>query len=246
MPPASVAPLRWRPAAPSSPPPFDLAALCASAKSEVSSLPHATLSGLVRYRVPMPAEDGMCASGRLHDDPFDLLKEIHGSPPSGSPRECAILARQWVLAEAVAALTAACGAEWVGIYRSVPTPGDGGSGGEGRSLVKEAYLGAPSRALFPLTPAFAAGSNNSSVGLTGDAVLIHDTRTLSDDSPYYTCDAKVRSELCVPISARGEVIGIIDVESFTPSHFTPARVDAVLAAAAALGEWELGVRMLQE
>ena len=38
--------------------------------------------------------------------------------------------------------------------------------------MKEAYVGEPSRAFFPLTPEFAAGSNNSTVAMTSTAIII--------------------------------------------------------------------------
>ena len=42
--------------------------------------------------------------------------------------------------------------------------------------VKLAYVGRPSRAEFPLTRAFAEGSSNSTVGLTGRALYVDDLR----------------------------------------------------------------------
>jgi len=63
-------------------------------------------------------------------------------------------------------------------------------------LVKEAYVGEPSRAEFPLTESFAERSNNSSVGLSGEAVLVEDVA--EHDGPYYECDDSVRSGSAVP------------------------------------------------
>src|SRR5206468_690344 len=85
-------------------------------------------------------------------------------------------------------------------------------------LVKESYLGVMSRPEFPLTQEFAEHSNNSTVGLTGKAVIIQDVRAHA--GPYYNCDSKVNSELCVPIiNQNNAIIGIIDAESFKPNHF---------------------------
>jgi L-methionine (R)-S-oxide reductase len=241
---------------PSAANPVDLAALVAAAPAAVAAASPADLLALTRYRVPRVTEDGTCSRpDDLLPEPFDLLAALHGATAAavgdGSPATAAVLARQWVLARAMRTLADATGADWVGVYRAVPTPG--GPPGQ-RALAKEAYVGAPSRALFPLTPSFAEHSNNSTVGLSGSAILIGDTRRLDDATPYYVCDAKVRSELCVPIFAPGglaaatagtpEVIGIIDAEAFAPGHFTPARRDAVLAVAAALGEAGLLVSML--
>ena len=224
-----------------------------AAPSAVARLGAEERAALVRYRVPRTSDDGTCSTGALLAEPFDLLASLHGSPPAGGPREAAVLARQWVLARAVAALAAATGSDWLGVYRAVALPGSG------LALCKEAYVGAPSRALFPLTAAFAEHSNNSTVGMTGDAVRIRDARALGDDTPYYVCDAHVRAELCVPIYAPGaaareaaggakaEVIGIIDAEAFAPGHYEEeARAALILAAAAALGEAALAVGMLEE
>ena len=104
--------------------------------------------------------------------------------------------------------------------------------------MKLAYVGAPGRALFPLTRDFAAHSNNAHVGLGGgEAVVYHDVRALPPGAPYYVCDAAVRSELCAPILLEGEVIGIVDAEAFAPNAFlAPAALAAVLGACAQLGE----------
>ncbi len=118
-------------------------------------------------------------------------------------------------------------------------------------MLKKAYRGEASRAVFPLTAEFALGSNNSWVGINATAKLVRDVREYA--GPYYECDAKVRSELCLPIldfthasvsdvaalsdnvhvvAARGLVVrGIIDAESFTPSFFDDATVTALVARA---------------
>ncbi|MDC2890843.1 hypothetical protein [Psychrosphaera algicola] len=63
-----------------------------------------------------------------------------------------------------------------------------------------AYFGEPSRAEFPLTPEFATISNNSFVGLYGEKRTINDVQKyVADGGEYYTCDPKVKSELCWPI-----------------------------------------------
>ena len=44
--------------------------------------------------------------------------------------------------------------------------------------------------------------------MSGEAVVYHDVLNLPSDAPYYTCDAQVRSEACVPIySPDGAVLG---------------------------------------
>jgi L-methionine (R)-S-oxide reductase len=104
--------------------------------------------------------------------------------------------------------------EWLGIYKIYDDVWDNNSSG----LVKEAYQGEESRPIFPLTAAYAAKSNNSWVAMNGKARVIQDTR--SADVPYYECSRKVRSEACLPIfNVAGQVVGIIDAESWTKDYF---------------------------
>jgi len=78
----------------------------------------------------------------------------------------------------------------------------------GRALVKEAYIGEVSRAIFPLTDEFAKTSNNSFVGIHKTARVIKDVEGY--DGPYYECSSKVKSELCVPIlTSAGAVVGTV-------------------------------------
>jgi L-methionine (R)-S-oxide reductase len=115
-------------------------------------------------------------------------------------------------------------------------------------LLKEAYLGEPSRAVFPLTEAFAIKSTNSWVGLHGEIRHIPNTRAREEGVSYYECSGSVQSELCLPIfksfpssSAGGmewRVIGIIDLESWNPNHFTPQMIRDVLEVGFLLGECE--------
>jgi L-methionine (R)-S-oxide reductase len=67
--------------------------------------------------------------------------------------------------------------------------------GTDRALLKTAYVGDPSRALFPLNEEFAKNSNNSTVGLSGRWVVVQDVR--SYNGPYYECAQKACSIACV-------------------------------------------------
>ena len=67
-------------------------------------------------------------------------------------------------------------ADWFGIYRKISYHGN-------EVLVKEAYTGEPSRAIFPLTNEFAEISNNSWVGMKGIGKVIQDVNNY--DGPYY-------------------------------------------------------------
>ena len=132
-----------------------------------------------------------------------------------------------------AALAAAVKADWVGVYAVVPpapAPHAAAYGGDASApnLLKLAYVGAPSRAYFPLTPAFAAGSNSSTVGLSGAVVHIGDVRGLAGDAPYYSCDGAVRCEACLPIlGAAGQVVGIVDAEAFAAHAFDQAALQTL-------------------
>jgi len=205
--------------------PVDVVAAAAS----VPALAPDEAASLSAYLVPEQAEGACAAPGRLQADPFNVLAALQAAGGEGGVRRLAAL--RTVCAE----LARLCDAQWAGVYLRVRPPGC-----EDEALMKLAYVGAPSRALFPLTPEFAAHSNNSTVGLSGEAVVIRDVRALPPDSPYYTCDGRVRSELCAPIcDGFGRVLGIVDVEAFEPDVFTPERVDAVLHCCAQLAKTKL-------
>lgn len=117
--------------------------------------------------------------------------------------------------------------DWVGVYRCTTIDGT-------VALLKEAYVGKESRAVFPLTEDFALQSTNVTVALSGRARVVADV--LADDGPYYSCDSRVRSEACLPIlDLNGGVIGIIDAESFQVGHFTGPRVAELAATCVELG-----------
>jgi hypothetical protein len=222
---------------------LDLESIVAS----VSEPTAAAASSLAAYLVPPTSDDGGCGlPGKLRPEPYPLLDELCAARaalvgPSGAAAwRLAELQRLAQLRAVCAAVAAASGADWCGVYQvAAPTPGAAAWGGSATapSLQKLAYVGAPSRALFPLTPEFAAGSNNATVGLSGDTVVIHDTEALPKDAPYYVCDGKVRSEVCTPIwGAEGVLLGIMDCEAFAPRAFAaPERLSAILSACAQLG-----------
>jgi L-methionine (R)-S-oxide reductase len=175
------------------------------------------------YRVPQVSPDGSCSlPDLLQEEPYDLRKWP------------ALTGEGWALRLAtlqafLGAVNLQLGADWLGIYRRMQRP----SGAP--LLLKLAYLGTPSRAEFPLDEAFLAKSTNTRVGMLGRAVCIDDVDThLTGGGAYYSCDAKVRSELCVPVpgpAGQALPLGIIDAESFRPRHFDASR--SVLLAAAA-------------
>lgn len=176
---------------------------------------------LYTYRVPMLSEDGSCSIvDELAPVPYDLTG-ILGGRTEQSTRRLALLER---VVERVQETT---GCDWVGVYQRRRTP----AGGE--VLVKLSYVGRPSRAEFPLTPEFAAGSTNSTVCLTGRALVIDDVkRHVEGGAGFYVCDGEVQSEACVPIlDETRRVLGIVDAEAKPLAFFGPARLAVVAALA---------------
>jgi L-methionine (R)-S-oxide reductase len=52
---------------------------------------------------------------------------------------------------------------------------------------------------------------------TGETVIVDD---VNSDPRYLSCSIKTKSEIVVPIYARGKVIGEIDIDSHDPAAFT--------------------------
>lgn len=178
-------------------------------------------NSLYSYPVPMLSADGTCSvADELAPVPYDL-GAILGGRSAQTTRRLALLER---LVERAQETT---GAEWIGIYQRRANP----TGVP--VLVKLAYVGRPSRAEFPLTKEFAAGSTNSTVGLTGRATVIDDvTRHVEGGGGFYVCDREVQSEACIPVlDGRLQVAGIVDAEAKPKGFFTSARLAVVAAAA---------------
>lgn len=176
---------------------------------------------LYKYKVPKLAPDGSCSIvDELEDEPYDLSQTY-----AICPRNTAWLSR---LNELVSTLQAKTGVDWLGIYKKTKKK----NGDE--VLLKLAYYGAPSRAEFPLTKEFASHSNNSTVGLSGKAILVQDVAGYN--GPYYKCDGRVKSEFCCPIfDLKNEVVGIIDAESFLENFFDNTKLLQITKACSDLG-----------
>jgi putative methionine-R-sulfoxide reductase with GAF domain len=186
------------------------------------------VASLFTYPVPQLAPSGACAAGRdPAKEPYDL-RQTYGLATSfeelvAHPKTLYL----WRLGQIVSALQALTEVDWLGVYKKIP------KNSSEHVLIKEAYVGAFSRAEFPLTAEFAKNSNNTTVALTKKAVVVEDVAEYA--GPYYQCDAQVKSEFCLPIvTERGEVLGIIDAESFTPRFFTPERILEISKVAADL------------
>ena len=147
---------------------------------------------LYTYSVPMMSEDGTCSLiEELAPTHYDLSAILGGR--SDSNKRKLLLLNQ--LVEHGTQLT---GADWLGIYQARK------NGFADPVLVKLAYRGRPSRAEFPLTVQFAAGSTNSTVGLSGHAKVIDDVAAYTaEGGGFYVCDDAVQAEICVPLIRRG-------------------------------------------
>lgn len=165
------------------------------------------------YAVPLLGEGGTCSLfGELDEKPFNLEAVL-------SEAQRPLVTESQKISDWIQANTEI---DWFGIYLKVAE-------GEDSSLTKLAYYGEPSRAQFPLTEAFASISNNTAVGLSGEKRVINDVQSyVTEGGEYYTCDPKVKSELCYPIISTKnnnskqhdpEILGIIDAESFSTHCF---------------------------
>jgi len=176
---------------------------------------------LYSYPVPMMSEDGSCSLiEELAPVPYDLTMILGG-------RNEATTRKLLLLNQVVEHGTQMCGADWLGIYQARTNTM------QHRVLVKLAYRGRPSRAEFPLTPEFALGSTNSTVGLEGSARVIDDvTAYTAEGGGFYVCDDKVQSEACLPMfDEAGLIIGIIDAEADPKQFFKPDRIASIVALA---------------
>jgi len=189
------------------------------------------LEALFIYRVPNTV-GGACSRVKTREEDlpsFNIASHVYGLEISSSLAFHPLTSKIHRLKKVAHDLASLTKSDWLGIYKVHPHF-DGlagasvnedkvGQSSVGRALVKEAYVGEVSRAIFPLSAEFAKGSNNSFVGLYKTAKLIKDVEGY--DGPYYECSSKVQSELCVPIlTPAGEVLGIIDAESWEKNHYT--------------------------
>lgn len=196
------------------------------------------VKGLFVYDVPKEA-NGACIYPKVKDSDYNLAF-VEGVDPSlkgleNDPQT----ERIWRLKKIVTSLSTITNTEWVGVYRAVTNPQ-----GE-RVLAKEAYFGDMSKPEFPLTEENAKHSNNSKVGLTGEAVIMDDvlgTLAADPDTTYYTCNPNVDSEFCLPIFGKnGDILGIIDAEAWVKNHFDADKLLQVAKVAYDLGQINMGL-----
>lgn len=94
---------------------------------------------------------------------------------------------------------------WTGFYMRDPN--------DAEMLVLGPFVGAPTpHVRIPVT-----------LGICGAAVASGETVIVDDvnaDPRYLSCSIETRSEIVIPIYARGKVIGEIDIDSHDPAAFT--------------------------
>ncbi len=167
-----------------------------------------------QFQVPLLGEGGTCSLfGELDPVEFNLLDVLNEQHITLLPMLQSVT--DWIINKTQV--------DWFGIYLKRQTP-DGSN-----VLTKLSYFGKESRAEFPLNEQFATLSNNSYVGLSGEKRTINNVEQYRQSGgEYYTCDPKVKSELCWPIisnkkatsaNSEPEILGIIDAECFENDRF---------------------------
>ena len=174
---------------------------------------------ILKYKVPVVTPDGTCSAGHEFEaEPYDLRAILNITNSEHQEKVIGQIQELYNLLEGV---QQELKTDWIGIYQTA-TNKDGVE-----VLVKLAYQGEPSRAEFPLTKEFAPYSNNTTVGLSGKAIIIESVSEFK--GAYYICDGNVNSEACLPIysSDLSKVIGIVDAESFHDRFFLGRKLDLV-------------------
>ena len=94
---------------------------------------------------------------------------------------------------------------WTGFYMLDPD--------DSETLVLGPFVGDPTpHVRIPVTQ----GICGAAVA-TGETVIVDD---VNSDPRYLSCSIKTKSEIVVPIYARGSIIGEIDIDSHDPAAFT--------------------------
>jgi len=98
--------------------------------------------------------------------------------------------------------------DWVGFYMI-----EKGGIGEDPVLVLGPYVGAVTQhKRIPLNQGICGAAASS-----GRTLVIDD---VSQDPRYLACSIETKSEIVVPVSVKGEVVGELDIDSHTPAAFT--------------------------
>lgn len=112
---------------------------------------------------------------------------------------------------------------WAGFYRVGPS-----KKGEAKELVLGPFVGRPACIRIPI----GAGVCGVAAG-TGETQLVADVHAFPG---HIACDTASQSELVVPVTRKGEVIAVIDLDSPSPSRFDKEDAQGIEAVAALLGD----------
>ncbi len=83
-----------------------------------------------------------------------------------------------------------------------------------RELVLGPFVGAPTpHTRIPLDQGICGAAASS-----GQTVVVDDVRS---DPRYLSCSIETKSEIVAPILVRGEVVGELDIDSYSPAAFGP-------------------------
>ncbi len=111
---------------------------------------------------------------------------------------------------------------WVGFYMLEP-------GAEPPVLVLGAFEGAMTpHTRIPLHQGICGAAASS-----GQTVVVDD---VSKDPRYLACSLETKSEIVVPVFARGKVVGELDIDSHFPAAFTSEHQALVQHCAAVVGK----------
>jgi L-methionine (R)-S-oxide reductase len=111
---------------------------------------------------------------------------------------------------------------WVGFYLLEP-------GAEPPMLVLGAFEGAVTpHTRIPLDQGICGAAASS-----GHTVVVDDVRA---DPRYLACSLETKSEIVVPIFAKGRVVGELDIDSHFSAAFTPEHQDLVQHCAMLVGK----------
>src|SRR5271165_3671685 len=115
--------------------------------------------------------------------------------------------------------------DWVGFYMI-----EKGGLGEDPVLVLGPYIGAVTEhKRIPLNQGICGAAAS-----TGRTVIIDD---VSQDPRYLACSLETKSEIVVPITVKGEVVGELDIDSHTPAAFNSDDRQLVEHCARLIGQY---------
>jgi GAF domain-containing protein len=147
---------------------------------------------------------------------ISLLSNIRESASTASTLE----SLQQSIVETIAHNLTHC--NWTGFYMLDPD--------DDQALILGPYIGVPTpHVRIPITEGICGAAAAS-----GKTVIVDDVNA---DPRYLSCSVQTKSEIVVPIYARGKVVGEIDIDSHSPAAFTQADRNFLEQAARIVGAY---------